>query len=123
MQSMNINNGGGSSNHGGNNQQNGCWNQNNNNNGNRGYQGNRNLNHGNNNGNNNNGNSNNNQNGNTIRKTIRQTNAGRMECMLTREQPAELLPMVIKIPPLVPTAWAAVGATSDQMDRYRQRIN
>ena len=123
MQSINIKNGGGSSNHDGNNQQHGRWN--NNNNGNLGYQGsaNRNQNHGNNNGNNNNGNNNNNQNGDNNRKTMRQNTAGRMGFVLTWGKPAELLLMATKPPPLEPIAWAAVGAASDPLDRYRKRIN
>ena len=55
----------------------------------------------------------------SLEQTIRQTTAGHMDCVLTREQPAELLPMVIKLPLLEPTAWAGVGATSDPLDRYR----
>ena len=58
-----------------------------------------------------------------LERTIRQTTAGRMDCVLTRGKPAELLPMVIKLPLLEPTAWAGVGATSDLLDQYRQRIN
>ena len=56
-------------------------------------------------------------------KKIRQTTAGRMDFVLTWEQPAELLLMDTKPPPLGPTAWASVGATSDPLDRYRQRTN
>ena len=52
----------------------------------------------------------------TLGKKIRQTTAGRMDCVLTREQPAELLLTATKPPKLGPTAWAAVGATSDLLD-------
>ena len=59
----------------------------------------------------------------TIEKTIRQNASGRMGFVITWGQPAELLLMTTKPPPLEPTAWAAVGATSDPLDWYRNRIN
>ena len=58
----------------------------------------------------------------TLGKKIRQTTYGCMDCVLTREQHAKLLLMDIKPPPLGPTTWAAVGATSDPLDRSRLLI-
>ena len=56
----------------------------------------------------------------TTEKTIRKCTAGRMYFVLTWEELVELLLMDIKPMPLGPTTWAAVGATSDPLDRYRQ---
>ena len=53
----------------------------------------------------------------TITKTTKQCTAGLMDFVITREQLVELLLMDIKPIPLEPTTWAAVGATSDLLDR------
>ena len=58
----------------------------------------------------------------TIAKTIKQCTAELSDFVLTWEQLVKLLLMDINPMPLGPTAWAAVVANFDLLDRYQQRI-